>query len=103
MLQVIWHFIDISIPWYIKLGIAAVVVGVALAYFHAYWKYILAGAAIIGGGILLNRSKQQGYEQRKADEQQAAQKAETVVNNERQQTQALPDDKLHKETDEWTR
>lgn len=102
MFDIIWHFIDISVPWEVKLAVAAVVLGVLLAFFRTYWKVILAAGAVVGGAILLNRAKQQGYAERQTDETQATKQAEVVVDTTKQQVHAAPDAQLNSEVDQWS-
>ena len=103
MFEILWHFIDITVPWWLKGLIAAVLVAVLLAVFRAYWRYILAGAAVVGGAILLNRAKQQGYTDRRAEEEKALDKAEEIHGEIEKKVEALPATQLDTETDRWSR
>lgn len=106
----LWNWLIDQIPWWVQMIILAAVVGLpTLLVAFMIWgpKAVLRAVLPVLGVILTlglaSRFRQAGYRDRKLEEDRAADRAEKTVDKARADVKALPDDKLDKETDRWTR
>jgi hypothetical protein len=110
---IVLNWLIFGIPWWVHAASIIIVVGclIFLAAMTFGWPAVirvlrpiaLPIVGVLAALALLDRSRQSGYEAREDVEDQAAKKAETIVDNERREAQALPDDKLDREVDRWSK
>lgn len=98
-----------ALPWWLQLLLLAipVVVGIGVAINVFGWDrvkaWIVPALGILAALGLYSRARQQGYADRKTVEDVARNKAEDVANTERDKVRKLPDDKLDREIDRWSK
>jgi hypothetical protein len=105
----LWDFLIYSIPWPVQVLLLAVPAVVILYFVYRIvgWNRIKGWvpavvAAIVALG-LLSSQRQKGYADRKTQEQDALKKAEVIVEKKRDEVKAMPNTKLDKEVDRWSR
>jgi methylthioribose-1-phosphate isomerase len=105
----VWDFLFYHLPWWLQISLLAIPVVIAFAFAIQIfgWEkvrgFIAPALAVLAALGLLSRARQQGYGDRQAQEKQAEDKAKQTVDDTRKDTQALPDAKLDKEVDRWSR
>lgn len=106
----LWAWLLYSIPWWLQVGLLALIVGVPSYLVVAMiWgretanRMLLPIVGVLAAIGLTSRSRQQGYNDRRAEEEKALDVAEDFVEDKRDEVQKLPDVELNEKVDRWSR
>lgn len=105
-----WEFLLYSLPWWLQIILMLAIVGVPtlLIAFMIFGTQATLRAVLPVLGVILtlglaSRFRQQGYTDRRAEEEKALDHAEDVQAEIEAKVHTLPDDKLNKKVDKWSR